>query len=86
MGNYRKVYVTMFLRVDREGHATPVRLEWEDGRIYPIDRVISERMSPPEHVGAIATRRYDVVVSGRKRTVYLETYENRWFVEQPISL
>lgn len=81
---YEKVYVAMTLYVDTSGKMKPVALIWEDGRRYSIDKVYSERNSPPEHVGAILTRRYDVSVSGREKTVYLETQTNRWFVEKPL--
>lgn len=74
----------MTLHVDREGYMKPTAIEWEDGRIYNIERVTDERMSPPPHVGAILARRYDVIVEGREKTVFLETSSNKWFVEKPL--
>lgn len=83
MVNYRKVYVAVTLYVNTEGKARPVALDWEDGRRFRIGKIVSVRNAPPEHVGAILTRRYDCVIGGRTRTLYLETYANRWFVEKP---
>lgn len=73
----------MEIHVDAEGNMKPAAIEWADGRKYVIDKVISERMSPPPHVGAILARRYDVMVEGREKTIFLETASNRWFVEKP---
>lgn len=84
MVRYEKIYVAVTLFVDTEGRMRPIALDWENGRRFGIDKVISERNSPPDHVGAILTRRYDILISGRERTLYLETHSNRWFVEKPI--
>lgn len=84
MERYEKVYVSMHLHVDRQGKLKPTAIEWEDGRAYKIDKVTDERMAPPAHVGAILARRYDVLVEGREKTVYLETPTNQWFVERPL--
>lgn len=73
MEQYEKIYVSMILYVDRDGKMTPTDIEWEDGRKYHVDKVIKKRTSPPEHVGASVTRRYDVIVEGRKKILYLDT-------------
>lgn len=82
--DYEKVYVAVTLKVDREGKAIPLRFEWEDGRVFEIDRVRSEGMAPARHVGAILTKRYDITVAGRERELFVETRSNRWFVEKPL--
>lgn len=84
MVRYLKVYVAVTLHVGTDGRTKPVALEWEDGKIFYIDKVFSERNSPPEHVGALLTRRYDVLICGREKSLYLETTTNRWFVEKPL--
>lgn len=83
MEAFEKVYVAMRLRVDEEGRVRPTAVEWEE-RVYPVDRVLDERMAPPAHVGAYLTRRYECLVSGRRKVFYLETQSNRWFVEKPL--
>lgn len=81
---YLKVYVGVFLYTDTDGRTKPVAIEWETGRRFKIDGVLSERMSPPQHVGAILTRRYEIKIDGRVKVLYLETGTNRWFVEKPV--
>lgn len=82
--DYEKVYVAVTLKVDREGKVIPLRFEWEDGRVFEIDRVRSEGMSPARHLWAILTRRYDITVAGKERELFVETRSNRWFVEKPL--
>lgn len=84
MLRYKKVYVAVTLYVDAEGRMKPVAIDWADGRRFTVDRVLSERNRPPEHVGAILTRRYEVLVEGKEKKLYLETQTNRWFVETPL--
>lgn len=82
VNEYKKVYVGMLLHVDCEGKMLPYAIEWEDGRVYRVDRVLRERMKPPINVGAILARRYDIILEGHARVIYLETATNRWFVEK----
>lgn len=82
MPRYEKTYVAVTLYVDIYGKMSPVAIDWETGRKFEIERVVSERNSPPEHVGAILTRRYDVIIGGMEKTLYLEMQTNKWFVER----
>lgn len=84
MHEYVKVYVAVFLYVDCSGSVKPVALEWEDGRKFKIDRVVSERTCPAEHVGAVLTRRYAVTIGGRQKVLYHEMHSGKWFVEKPV--
>lgn len=62
---------------------TPAAVFWENGKRYDVDKVVNERMRPPDHVGGILTRRYDVLIGGKEKKLYLETSTNKWFVEKP---
>lgn len=84
MAEYEKVYVIVFLRVDRDGYSKPVMIEWEDGSQYHISKIIEKRQAPPRHVGGSPTIRYTVQVQGRTRELYHETFYNKWFVEKAI--
>lgn len=84
MIKYEKIYVSVELRVDAFGNESLLSLEWEDGRVYHIDKAFSIRMSPPQHVGAVLTKRYDVLIEGQEKILYRETATNRWFVEKPL--
>ena len=59
------MYVAVTLKVDREGNVRPLSFEWEDGRVFAVDRVLSQGMAPARHVGAILTKRFDIKVSVR---------------------
>lgn len=85
MLEYIKVYVPVWLRADVDGNITPIALEWENGRLYMIDRVVGAYMAPPEHVGAVLTKKYDVTVERRPRVLYEETHTGKWFVECAVS-
>ena len=65
--DYEKVYVAVTLKVDREGNVRPLSFEWEDGRVFAVDRVLSQGMAPARHVGAILTKRFDIKVAGAVR-------------------
>ena len=84
MIKYEKVYVSVELKVDTFGNESLLSLEWEDGRVYHIDKTFSISMSPPQHVGAVLTKRYDVLIEGQEKILYRETATNRWFVEKPL--
>lgn len=83
MFRYEKVYIAVILYVGTDGRMKPIALDWEDGRRFPIDKVVSERNCPPDHVGAILTRRFDVRMEGKEKTMYLELQTGKWFVEKP---
>ena len=84
MAKYEKVYVVVFLRVDRDGYSKPVTIEWEDGTQYHISKIIDKRQAPPRYTGGTPTIRYTVQVQGRTRELYQETFYNKWFVERLI--
>lgn len=78
---YRKVYVTMNIRVSPDGSIRPTSLIWEDGRKYRIDRVIHVTPAAATKVGGRGMR-YTVVVEGRERNFFDD--EGRWFTEAPV--
>ena len=75
-----KVYVEVILRQDIQGALTPLSICWEDGHVYEIDRVldVSERASLK---AGGQGRRFTCRIGGRERYLFLDTMENRWFVE-----
>ncbi len=81
MSRYEKVYIGVVIYVDTEGVETLNSLIWTDGTHYAVDKTVDRRMSPPKHVGAMLTERYDIIIEGKPRTVYREKQTNKWFVE-----
>ena len=85
MAVYEKHYLTMIVRVEQEGNIKPVAIEWEDGRKFSVDKIVSIMNAPPVHVGALPTQKYDVIIEGRHRVLYRECTSGRWFVERQIG-
>ena len=52
----RKVYVDVVARFDITGNIKPLRLTWEDGTVYEIDKVISSCKAASLKVGGVGTR------------------------------
>ena len=82
--NHEKIYVVTFLRISEDGIMKPVAVEWTDGKLFEIDKVVDERNAPPEHTGGVLTRKYRVVIRGKEKIIYLDKQTNRWFVEKPL--
>lgn len=77
--NRAKVYVNVLAKFDAEGNITPISVEWEDGRIYEIDRVLDVRRGSSLKAGGTGMR-YTIRI-GRNQTMLY--YENpAWFVER----
>lgn len=80
--NYEKVYVVVYLKISIDGYMKPISIEWTDGTLYEIDKIIDERNAPPVHTGGVLTRKYRVVIMGKEKIIYLDKQTNRWFVER----
>lgn len=74
----RKVYVGVTVHYDEAGRVRPLCIEWEDGRVYEVDRVLDVRRAPSLKVGGIGTR-YTCRIQGKATFLFEE--ENRWYVE-----
>ena len=83
-----KVYVPVRAAFDENGNIRPLEITWEDGRRYPIDKVLDVRQAAAMRSGGQGDR-YTVVISGKQSYLYFErsadlTGKNlgRWFVER----
>lgn len=74
----RKVFVTVTAKFDPDGKITPLSLVWEDGTVFPIDRVMDIRKAASLKAGGIGIR-YTVIINGRQSYLFYE--EPKWFVE-----
>jgi hypothetical protein len=73
-----KQYVQVIARHDEAGLVIPLRIVWEDGRRFNIDRVLDKRQAAALKVGGNGIR-YRVSIGGRETFLF---YENpKWFVE-----
>lgn len=73
-----KVYVSVTVRYDEAGKARPLAIEWADGRVFEIDRVLDTRRAASLKVGGQGIR-YTCRILGKE--TYLFEEQNRWFVE-----
>ena len=87
-GRNIKVYVPVEVRFTEEGKMLPENIQWEDGRIYAIDRVLDVRPSAAMRAGGQGDR-YTVRVMGRETYLFFEhslqygdPMPGRWFVER----
>lgn len=74
-----KVYVSVLAKFDAEGNITPISVEWEDGHIYEIDRVLDVRRGASLKAGG-AGMRYTVRIGRSQTMLYYE--DPAWFVER----
>lgn len=76
---FKKVYVTMIVKVMADGRKHPIQMIWEDGSSYEIDRVIHVIPAASLKVGGCGTR-YTVIIEGKQRDIFDE--DGKWFVEK----
>ena len=88
MTNNPKVYVGVRADFSDEGVMLPREITWEDGKKYPIDRVIDIRQAPALKAGGQGDR-YTIMVKGIQSYLFFERSANltgnvigRWFVER----
>ena len=74
-----KVYVRVRADFDRDGNITPLSVEWEDGRVYDIDRVLDVRRCVSLKAGGMGMR-YTVRIGRRQTCLFYE--DPAWFVER----
>ena len=76
----RKVVVPVVVHIDEKGRITPLSLEWEDGTVYQIDRILQVERAVAQQVGGAGIR-YTGRVLGRERYLDHDDLEGTWFVE-----
>ena len=73
-----RAYVRVLVDVDEIGKIRPLKIIWEDGRGFEVDRLLDVRQAASTRCGGQGMR-YTCRVRGRQ--VYLFEDEGRWFVE-----
>ena len=76
---YKKKYVEVTARFDTEGRVFPLKILWEDGSSYFIDKVLDVRPAASLKAGGAGIR-YTCRINRQEKYLFLE--ENRWFVEE----
>ena len=67
----RKRYVQVTARFDVDGSITPLAITWDDGTVYPVDRVINVRRAASLKVGGTGLR-YLCEIKGNRTFIYFE--------------
>lgn len=75
-------YVSVSAVFREDGLIMPMEILWEDGRVFPIDRVLEVKPAASLKVGGAGIR-YTCRI-GKSQT-YLFLDENRWFVEKKVK-
>ena len=73
-----RAYVKVIVSVDETGKVRPLSIEWEDGRIFYVDRLLDVRRAASTKAGGQGMR-YTLKIMNRE--TYLFEDEGRWFVE-----
>ena len=74
-----KIYLKVNADFDLNGKIVPRSIEWEDGRVFAIDRVLDVRRAASLKAGGVGLR---YICRIRGRTVALFNDENKWFTEK----
>ena len=75
----RKVFVDVYVLVDKDGKRRPLRIQWEDGTVYTVERLLNRCRAKSLSVGG-GEIRYTVQINGRETFIY-EDNHGKWFVE-----
>ena len=74
-----KINLKVTADFDLDGRIMPRAIEWEDGRVFTIDRVLDMRRAASLKAGGMGMR-YICRIYGK--TVALYNDENKWFMEK----
>ena len=88
MKSVPKVYVPVRVDFTDGGRMLPRAIRWEDGTVYPIDRVLDIRPASAEKAGGRGDR-YTVRIGGQETYLFFEhsveegdACPGKWFVER----
>lgn len=74
----RRTYVRVLVEFDEEGGVHPKRITWEDGRRFPVERVLDVRRAAATKAGGQGMR-YTCRVG--EKQLYLFHDDVYWFIE-----
>lgn len=77
-----KEYVNVTVKFKKDGSMIPVDIEWENGTVYTIDKVIDVRKAASLKAGGCGIR-YLCKIMDTQTYIFFE--EDKWFVERKAS-
>lgn len=81
MMDREKKYVPVLVRFDAEGKMRPVEIEFEEGQVFAVDRILDVRQAACQSVGGVGDR-YTCRILGKETYLWFE--KGRWFVAAKI--
>lgn len=72
-----KVFVEVIAKFTKDGGKVPLKIKWQDGRTFDIDKVTDVRRAASLKAGGQGMR-YRCRINGRETYLWLE--EDKWFV------
>ncbi|MBQ8538686.1 MAG: hypothetical protein IJ433_03445 [Ruminococcus sp.] len=72
-----KQYVSVTATFDADGNILPLKINWDDGRTFEIDRITDIRYAASLKAGGAGIR-YTCRIKQIEKYLFLE--DNRWFV------
>ena len=79
---FLKTYVNVVARFHAGGRIEPLAVEWADGRVFAVDRVLEIRRAASLKAGGHGLR-YTCRICGHETHLFLE--QERWFVEEKVE-
>lgn len=73
-----KRFVSVIAKFTEDGQVVPLSIEWEDGRSFPVDKVLNVCRAASLKAGGIGMR-YTCRI--RHKQVHLFRDEDAWFME-----
>lgn len=74
-----KAYVNVTVKFKKDGSMIPVSIEWENGKVYTVDRILDVRNAASLKAGGCGMR-YLCKIMGTQTYIFFE--EDKWFVER----
>lgn len=72
-----KQYVSVTAKFDPDGNILPLKINWDDGRTFDIDRITDIRYAASLKAGGAGIR-YTCRIKQNEKYLFLE--DNRWFI------
>ncbi len=80
VGDSVKKYVEVTAVFAEDGKLKPIKVHWEDGRCFEIDRIVDIRRAASLKAGGCGMR-YTCIISGQRSYLFYDD-SGRWFVEK----
>ena len=70
--------ITVIAKMETNSNVTPLKIIWEDGRNFEIDKILDIRKKASTKGGGKGLR-YTILIKNQERYIWLDDYY--WFIE-----